>query len=219
MVLRNRQRSETIFERVRCVLDPSGLVPFGWFAAEEGRPGLLIGNIGAGHWHAFAAWRRAHPVADPLDTWTRAVVDPLAGTLRAEARYPFGATLWPFQGYAAEAAGMRRSPLGLLIHSKYGLWTAFRAALIFDEGFNFKVAKEMESPCESCVGKPCLSACPVDAFEVESYDVKACRSYLATPSGQRCMQGGCRARLACPVGAAFAYEADQQRFHMSAFAG
>jgi len=67
------------------------------------------------------------------------------------------------------------------------------------------------------VAKPCLSACPVDAFSGTSYDVAACAAHIGSTAGEDCMAGGCLARRACPVGQAFAYGPAQAQFHMRAF--
>ncbi len=66
-------------------------------------------------------------------------------------------------------------------------------------------------------GRPCLNACPVGAFSVSGYDVAACASHLETDAGADCMDLGCRARRACPVGAEHAYGPEQASFGMRAF--
>ena len=60
--------------------------------------------------------------------------------------------------------------------------------------------------CDTCVDKPCLSACPVNAFGPNGFDVASCRAYLNTEPGRKgCMTSGCMARDACPVGRAHRY--------------
>jgi epoxyqueuosine reductase QueG len=109
------------------------------------------------------------------------------------------------------------SPLGLNIHADYGLWHAYRAALVFPVEFDIPPPRLGAHPCESCADRPCLSACPVSAFDGSHYDVQACGQHLHQPAGEACMSGGCLARRACPVGARFAYEPAQMQFHMRAF--
>jgi len=46
--------------------------------------------------------------------------------------------------------------------------------------------------------------------------VSACRTHLSS-SGNACMEAGCLARRACPVGSRFHYGPLQTRFHMRAF--
>jgi len=119
--------------------------------------------------------------------------------------------------WARRAGAGHVSPLGLNIHPTYGLWHAFRAALLFPVAFDLPMQSAGPHPCETCADKPCLTACPVNAFNGSSYDVAACASHLETAAGENCMSGGCLARRACPVGQAFAYEPAQMQFHMKAF--
>jgi hypothetical protein len=109
------------------------------------------------------------------------------------------------------------TPLGLNIHPIYGLWHAYRAALLFPVEFDIPVQSPGPHPCEPCAAKPCLSACPVNAFDGTSYDVPACASHIATGTGETCMIHGCLARHACPVGQNHAYAPAQAAFHMRAF--
>jgi hypothetical protein len=72
--------------------------------------------------------------------------------------------------------------------------------------------------CATCSGQPCLSACPVGAYSTAGFDLASCATHLHTEAGQPCMQAGCLARRACPVGAEHRYRPDHAAFHMRAFA-
>ncbi len=211
-------RSDHLQNRARLLLAPHGLSPFGWFRAENDRSALLVGNIGSSLWSAFiGSDHYADGAPDAMDRWTKHVVQPLAEDMNAEPRFPFGEPRWPFQNYARAATGMQQSPIGLLVHPEYGLWTAFRVALVFSESFEIPVNHAELHPCDNCEEMPCLSACPVEAFKNETYAYQDCRSHVGSESGLKCRSGGCIARHACPVGKAFAYEPEQQAFHMAAF--
>lgn len=199
-------------------------------AALAGRSAVLVGNAGSGMWEAFSACHEfADGRADPLDRWTRRVVgEALAGQAggKAQALFPFGNPVWPFQRWARRAMGVEASPLGLLIHPEYGLWFALRAAIVTGKNAVEKpiqVVEKVIHPCAGCREKPCLSACPVEAFSPEDFAVERCRSYLDSRRWQidsaapDCMQGGCAAREACPVGRNRRYPDAQVRFHMSAY--
>ena len=175
---------------------------------------LLVGNAGPAMWDAFAPHRDGAP--DPLNRWTTRVIEPIAEEFGARALYPFGTPHWPFQRWAARAEPLHPSPLGLLIHPEYGLWHAYRAALLFPETLRIPTRETAASLCDSCAEKPCLSACPVSAFTMGEYDVPACAAHLATPTST-CTSLGCHARNACPVGEAWRYPQAQIRFHMAAF--
>ena len=199
------------------------LTPLGWFEtrAEDLVPHqaqfvILIGNAGPEMFRRFA--REREPDHDMLDDWTREVVDVLARDLDAMALYPFDTPPLPFLSWARRGGAGHTSPLGLNIHPTYGLWHAYRAALLFPVSFDLPRPQAGSHPCRSCVEKPCLTACPVAAFDGQNYNVSACGTYVNTREGDVCMTGGCQARLACPVGRGFTYAAPQIRFHMRAFA-
>jgi hypothetical protein len=179
----------------------------------------LLGLAGRRGWAAFTASPEAEDgAADPLDRWSRRVVDRLAAELGARALYPFaGPPYWPFQRWARRAAPMHVSPLGLLIHREDGLWRSYRGALTFVERLAVPPIDAAPSPCESCRTRPCLSTCPVGAFTPAGYDVAACAAHLSDPAGRDCRERGCLARRACPVGAEQAQEPREAAFHMRAF--
>ena len=215
-------------------LEPFGLVLRGGFAAEpqdgipqlpDGRPArsvLMVGNVGMPDgdpmWRAFAAARARFPGDHPMNDWTRAAIDPIARSVGALALYPFdGPPYRPFQRWAMRAEPVSPSPLGLFIHPDYGLWHAYRAALVLAEELDLSPRADTASPCDTCADKPCLHACPVGAFTPAGYDVPRCATFLKTDAGEDCMTNACRARRACPVAPNRAPVTAQARFHMEAF--
>jgi hypothetical protein len=202
-----------------------GFTPLGWFepASGDGVPGdakfvILIGNAGADMFWRFARERNPEDVTVMMDDWTRETVDAFADDLDARAVYPFDRPHLPFLTWARRGGGGHVSPLGLNIHPIYGLWHAYRAALLFPVAFDLPRHAAGAHPCESCEGKPCLSACPVNAFDGKRYDVAACGQHILHDHTQSCNPVGCKARLACPVGKGFTYAPAQMAFHMKAFA-
>ena len=188
-------------------------------ALAEVRTLVLAGMAGREGWGAFAASPEARDGADhPLDRWSRRVIEALARGLGAKALFPFGGPpFWPFQQWARRAEPVHPSPIGLLIHPRYGLWHSYRGALAFPEALAIPEPAAVPSPCESCSGRWCLRACPVGAFSGAGYDVAACVGHLESSAGADCMGSGCRARRACPVGAEHAYGPEQADFLMRAF--
>jgi epoxyqueuosine reductase QueG len=200
----------------------AGFMPFGWFepAATDAVPAdakfvILMGNAGPDMFRRFA--RERDYTAEKIDAWTREVIGGLADDLSARAVFPFDSPPLPFLTWARRAGAGHVSPLGLNIHPTYGLWHAFRAALLFPVAFDLPMQSAGAHPCETCADKPCLSACPVNAFDGSTYDVAACAGHLETPAGGDCMSGGCLARRACPVGKGFTYHPVQAQFFMRAF--
>ncbi|HLI11476.1 MAG TPA: hypothetical protein VKY65_07725 [Alphaproteobacteria bacterium] len=180
---------------------------------------VLLGLIGGGNWLAFADSPEARDgERNPLDRWSRRLIDGLASALGAVALYPFGAApAFPFQRWAQKAEPVHPSPLGLLIHPDWGLWHSYRGALAFRERLALPAPDRRPSPCAGCADKPCLATCPVEAFAPRGYDVAACIRHLDAPAGRDCLDLGCRARRACPIGAAYRYKRAQAEFHMRAF--
>ena len=214
--------------RVSAAIGRAGLVPRGALRLDESerrgslagvRTIVLAGMAGRDGWSAFAASPEAGDgLGDPLDRWSRRVIGSIARELGASAFFPFGGPPWlPFQQWARRAEPVHASPIGILIHPRYGLWHAYRGALGFSAALAVPALKPVPSPCDSCSGRWCLKACPVGAFSGSGYDVAACVAHVKSPAGADCMGLGCRARRACPVGAEHAYEPEQANFHMRAF--
>jgi ferredoxin len=206
----------------RCGLVTRGALPLADADRTAGLAGVaaivLVGAAGTRGWQAFAASSEARDgLDDPLDRWSRRIIDDLAAAFGARPLYPFGGPPhWPFQRWAMRAEPLFVSPLGMLIHPDFGLWHSYRGALAFSQPIAIPPRKERVSPCEACLMRPCLTACPVGAFTIAGYDVAACASHLRK-EGNACTDGGCLARRACPVGAEHAHGAGQMRFHMRAF--
>lgn len=181
---------------------------------------VLLGNAGPAMWRAFTRSPEASLACNSLDRWTSRVVKAIAQDVAAEAIFPFaGPPFHPFMRWAKRAETVHPSPLHLLIHPVYGLWHAYRGALLFRRRLAPEGPDGARSPCVSCSTRPCLTACPVHAFAGGRFAVDACRTFVAGPPGEDCRTLGCVARRACPIGRAYHYEPEQSAFHMAAYAG
>lgn len=213
----------------------NGLILRGGFAFGPGdavaghpraRAVLLVGQRGAEPWPHFQRWlhRQTAAVANPLDTWSRETIASAAGRFGARAVSPSDRPYLPFQQWAMRAERLRPSPLGILMHPAYGLWHAYRGALLFHdpqaaaeiEKLN-QVADEPIHLCDLCAGKPCLKSCPVDAYGADGFDYPRCLGHVRSEQGRPCRDDGCLDRNACPYGLEWRYPAEAQRFHMAAF--
>ncbi len=201
---------------------------------------VLIGQAGSRIWPYFAAQTRFAS----LDAWSSHHLSHLATRLGGLYIDPSsGPPYWPFQKWLYDTGHFFRSPLGLAVHVRFGLWTAVRGALRLTPArashaaFLNRAWHRLEtqtlsrpaaasvpasSPCVSCATKPCLSACPVGAFEAGSssdepgrFEASRCREGLAKPLP--CLRLACTARHACPVGRQYAYHPAHAAFHMRAF--
>lgn len=178
----------------------------------------LLGFTGSLQWPYFERSAEAMDgLPNPLDRWSRRTIGALAGEFGAVDIYPSAAPLLPFQRFSRRSESVHPSPIGLLIHPIWGLWHAYRGALVFEQRIELPAIEPKASTCEACAAKPCLSACPVHAFDGGSYDLDACVNHVRSASGAACREGGCLARRACPVGIEFRYVPAQARFHTEAF--
>ena len=186
----------------------------------------MVGQAGSECWSAFAASAFAQDgQPDPMDRWSKAIGDALAHQCAGVALYPSDGPPWyPFQRWAQRAEALQTSPLMLQIHPQFGLWHAYRFALLapallpHDRPALTAPRPAATDLCLRCDGQPCLGACPVHAFSAGAYDGGSCAAFLHRPEGQDCMRSGCQARRACPVGTDFAYAPEHAAFHMAAFA-
>jgi len=222
---------DTSLEPIREALKSAGLAERGSFHpvaedrlpdcgfAEGVRTVVLAGNVGSSMWPAFEAGRRDE--VDALDQWTVRVLGGIAAEMASShggvvALYPSdGPPYHPFQQWAMRAEPVFPSPIGPLIHPDHGLWHAYRGALAFERKLDIPERRERANPCDSCVDKPCLTTCPVEAFKPGRYDVEGCANHLMTEAGDICLARGCLARRACPVAQDNAYSEAQARFHMT----
>ena len=182
---------------------------------------LLVGQAGAAPWPHFMRWREKHSrtIANPLDTWSREVIRAVAETFGARAVSPSDRPYLPFQQWAMRAEGLKPSPLGILMHPQYGLWHAYRGALLFEQELPLQAVETPLHLCDACVEKPCLKSCPVDAYSEQGFAYQSCLAHVRGANGGPCRSGGCLDRNACPYGTAYRYPLEIQAFHMAAFAG
>lgn len=219
---------------IAAALSEHGLIPRGGFgfadgdAAPAGPAGapakalLLVGQAGAAAWPHFLKWRESRPaqLRDPLDMWSHEVIATVARRFGARAVFPSERPYLPFQQWAMRAEKLRPSPLGILMHPEYGLWHAYRGALLFDHELDLPDPGAPAHLCDACAEKPCLASCPVDAHSVAAgFDHAGCLEYVRSAKGRACASRGCLDRNACPHGAAYRYPAEMQAFHMRAFTG
>lgn len=188
----------------------------------------MVGQVGSECWPAFArSGFLADGKPDPMDRWSKAIGDELAQQCGGRAIYPSdGPPHAPFQQWGRRAEPLGTSPVLLQVHPQYGLWHAYRFALALPRlepadaaAFATQQVLPQDDLCLSCAGQPCLTTCPVQAFEPGRYDVERCAGHLHSDAGADCMMAGCLARRACPVAPALRYLPDHAAFHMQAFAG
>jgi hypothetical protein len=219
------------FDEISGELSPFGLVALGALSSDDAQlptsPGsrqtkalLLVGVAGSEFWPIFKQSPEFMDKQDhSLDRWSQRIGDNLAEKFGADCVYPFGGPPHqPFLQWALLAESVQPSQLGMLMHPQYGLWHAYRFALLFPVPMiNLPEHEPPANTCQSCVQKPCLSTCPVGAFTKDGYDVERCYQLLQSEPASECNQSGCIARRSCPEAAAYRYAHEHARFHMAAF--
>ncbi|MEP3197489.1 MAG: ferredoxin [Lentilitoribacter sp.] len=188
----------------------------------EAKSVALIGHIGSEHWDYFESWWSQGQNKDlehPLDEWSKWIIKPLAHKFQGVAVFPSDEPYYPFQNWALDSDNLSSSKINILINEDIGTWHGYRGALAFDVALDAQSSSiEASNLCATCVDKPCISACPVNAFGSESFLYSGCQSYLATQVGETtCMEHGCAARNACPYGVEHKYKSPHMKFHMRAF--
>ncbi|AZQ69807.1 ferredoxin [Silicimonas algicola] len=174
----------------------------------------LLGPSEPGFWAHFTKsneYRDSRP--DPMDRWSRRVVETLSEKVGGSALFPFGDPARPFIDWALRS-GAHASPVTLLVHQVTGLWLSYRGAVLLPGLPPLEAATS--SPCPTCA-QPCRTACPADALTADGYDLGRCHAYLNTAPGADCMNRGCVVRRACPAGAGYLRSEAQSAFHMRAF--
>ena len=177
---------------------------------------LLLGPAEPGFWRHVTAEPEFDRQPNPLDRWSRRVIDQLASDLDGFAFFPFGGPPHrPFYQWALRSGRAFAAPISLLVHDVAGLMVSYRGALALPDRLD--LPPPIGNPCDSCAEKPCLTACSVKAFGPRGYDVGRCHAFLDSPSGGECMNLGCAVRRACPVSQLYARLPAQSAHHMQHF--
>lgn len=181
---------------------------------------VLLGLLGPECWTRITgAPEFSDAATDPLDRWSKRIIDALATDTGATAHYPFGGPPYtPFINWALASGRAFTSPSHMLVHDTVGMMISYRGALHLQQEIDLPPPPMAQSPCDSCVARPCLSTCPVQALVAGGpYGVTACHSHLDTPEGAPCLENGCLARLACPLSQGASRDPVQSAHHMSYF--
>jgi epoxyqueuosine reductase len=171
---------------------------------------VLLGHGGKELWERVKAAGIAgeHPIDDfTVRSIERCFAEHLPAN-RYRIAYPGDAPVG-LQQLGALAGWHHAAPFMVGIDPDWGSWYAYRAVVLADTGFCPFPAVDRSNPCSRCVNRPCIAACPAQAMAGGGFSLARCAAYRLQP-GSACAFT-CQARLACPVGSAHRYDADQLR--------
>ena len=175
---------------------------------------LLIGHGGKRMWEAVQAsqFRDTH---DPIDSFS---VDRLKSwfsdhypSCKYKIIYPDRQRIVALQSLGELVGWHHRSPFRIGINQLWGSWFAYRLAVLCDSSFEVSEAMRFISPCETCIEKPCITACPADALQGCDFSLKRCINHRLS-SDSSC-HDQCLARLSCPVAPQPRYTTQQINYH------
>jgi hypothetical protein len=178
---------------------------------------ILLGPLEPDFWpHFTQSEEYCDGRADPVDRWSSRTIGELARGLGGKALFPFGGPPHlPFYRWALRSGRAWASPVQLLVQDTAGLLVSYRGAIALDQRIDLPPTPTR--PCDSCIDRPCLSACPAAALSYAKYDVAACHAHLDGAEGSDCMLSGCAARRACPASKDYARLPEHSAYHMRLF--
>lgn len=178
---------------------------------------ILIGHGGSAFWQALQASGSdltRNDSAHPVDAFTVSTVQQFLHTEHAgvahEIVYPGSYTV-SLQELGKLAGWHHPSPFMVGINSTFGSWFAYRAVVLADTDLPATTPLQTESPCASCVAKPCISSCPAQALDDGQFQLNKCVSYRQQTDSL--CKNTCVARTSCPVGGEHRYSDAQIHYH------
>lgn len=171
---------------------------------------ILLGHGGRRLWERVKA--SGITSEHPIDDYTvRTVENWLADRLPGKAFriiYP-GEQPVGLQELGKLAGWHHASPFMIGVDHEWGSWYAYRAVVLCDSDFRPFFPVDRGNPCITCVGQPCISACPADALAGGEFNLERCSRFRLAADSPCAV--GCLARIACPVAPGHRYDDDQIR--------
>ena len=171
---------------------------------------ILLGHGGRRLWEGVKA--SGITSEHPIDDYTvRTVENWLADTLPGKGFriiYP-GEQPVGLQELGKLAGWHHASPFMIGVDHEWGSWYAYRAVVLCDSDFRPFFPVDRGNPCITCVGQPCISACPTNALAGGEFNLERCSRFRLVIDSPGAV--GCLARNACPVAPGHRYDDDQIR--------
>jgi hypothetical protein len=192
------------------------LVPAAWRAAAElpsARSAVLLAAAGRSLFAALGLAPEAGLAHDPLDHYTRRVVEAAVEPLAGRALFAFERRGERYADFVAlgRAAGLGApSRLGLLLHPEYGPWMSLRALILLPLALPETPPCDDFEPCSGCPA-PCSEACPGAALTAAGFEIDRCAATRRRVPGCALK---CDARRSCVLGSEHRYEDSAEAHHM-----
>ncbi|MDQ6992783.1 MAG: hypothetical protein Q9M31_04860 [Mariprofundus sp.] len=175
---------------------------------------LVFGHGGRRFWQALSA-TKSMDADNPVDRFSINTINSFFSEENPENSYrvifPEHHGIVPLQQLGKLAGWHHDSPFLLGLNSVWGSWFAYRAVVLADTAFALTQPLPAISPCEVCVSRACLSACPAVIFPCSEITLAACIKERLQESS--CCAHRCLARMACPVMAEQRYGDQQMAYH------
>ncbi|TVO78763.1 hypothetical protein [Sedimenticola selenatireducens] len=173
---------------------------------------VLIGHGGKTLWEMLQI---DATTPDPIDQYSRVAAIAFAKETLGKNGYHLiypGDKPIALQQLGTVAGWHAPSPLGLGINPHWGLWYAYRAALLTNATLPVMIEPSPQRPCDRCLEKPCLSNCPAGALsKVHQIDMDQCATYRLSDNSS--CSDRCLARMSCAVSNEHRYTLEQIQYH------
>jgi len=189
------------------------LTIFGIVAGSTGSI-ILLGPHEPSYWPAISdspEWQDGRP--DPVDRWSRRIIERLAQVTGSKPHFPFGKQPAPLLKWALASDRAQQSLVGSAIQADAGLLASYRGALALNKSIRVSPCK---NPCPSGA-KPYMTAFPAGIITYSNYDLNTCWGYMRAVSEQSCLFAGYIADRACPISSLHPRMAEQSAYHMQQF--
>lgn len=174
---------------------------------------LLLGHGGRTLWEQVQSdWQADDPIDNYSIRVTKQFLHDYCDDAPHHILYPLTDMPLPLQQLGMLAGWHHRAPLGIGINGVYGVWFAYRVAVLTTAVLAPTEPMDTPSPCTNCVDKPCVSACPGRAVgEVGGFQAIPCFTHRVK-SNSSCADR-CLSRLACPYFPEHRYSDTQIQYH------
>lgn len=177
---------------------------------------VLLGHAGKSFWSVLKNEDKSlFDREAPIDLFSHQVVEQTVrsywGDVLIEALYPGDSSI-PLQQLGKMAGWHHKSPMGVGINEEYGLWFAYRALFLIDAPLPLRRKPSGISPCENCLDKFCITACPAAALDCsKDPEINRCSQFRVKKDSP--CQDRCLARESCPVALDQRYSREQISYH------